>query len=593
MQVLSEFKTRFKDFLQSAFAKNSNILICLLIIAVAGVITYRNAFGGPFIFDDLTQILQNPHIQSWQWPWAFIENNRRPFLYATLAYNFHVSGFNAFAYHEFNIRVHILAGMMLFLLVRKTLRLTSMKESFRENADVLALASAILWLVHPVHTQAVTYIIQRAESLMGLLFLSAMVFSSQYFTAKKFPWLIAAGIASFLAGLTKEVALVLPLMVLFYDRTFISRDLRTALEKHRLLYIALSLTWVAMFYLYFTTSPEERLTAGFGMQGMSPLLYLINQPAVILHYVGVSLWPSNLIFDYEWPPVTPMRDLWPSIVVLLSWIVVMAVAFRRYRAVSFLFLSFLIILLPSSSVIPLKDLIFEYRLYLSLCCWSVGIVLLLHWSAEYVVNARNRRAIFILIVTLIAVVLGGMTYQRNKTYANEEVLWLDVIKKQPLNSRALNNLGEYLLRINRDADAKKCFLQSLAVNSNYPDVYANLSTVVGREGHPQEALEYAQKAVSMSPDFAIAHNNAGSALSQMGRYSEAIPYFEKTIELGFVQEGVTLNLAVALANSGQPVKAINILQNMIRLNPQSQEAHELLKKLKADISVVRPIKSEN
>jgi len=477
---------------------------------------------------------------------------------------------------------------MFFLLVRKTLRLSATKENLRQNADLLALSSAVLWLLHPVQTQAVTYIIQRAESLMGLFFLSALLFSSQYFTSKKWSWLVAAAAVSLLAGLTKEVALVLPLMVFFYDRTFISKSFREALKNHRLLYSALSLTWVVMIYLYLTTNPEEKLTAGFGMQGMSPLLYLINQPAVILHYLGTALWPSNLIFDYEWPAVSQLRFLWPSILVLVSWVVVLIAAYRRYRVLSFLLLSSLIILLPSSSVIPLKDLIFEYRIYLSLSCLSIVLVFSIFYLAQRFVSLRSRQAFFISCIAITAIILGGMTYQRNKVYVDEQHIWLDVIRKQPFNARAFNNLGEYWMRQGRDEEAKKAFLQAAALNTSYPDVYANLSTVAGRQGKPEEALEYAKKAIVVSPDFAIAQNNAGSSLAQMGRYAEAVPYFQKTIELGFVEEGVFLNLAAALANSGQPLQAVSVLKKSLAVYPQSQETRDFLKQILSNLKVKKP-----
>lgn len=576
MDAILELKTRLKELARFIFVENFNVIGCFFIITLAGVLAYRNAFGTPFIFDDITQILENTKIQSLQWPWAFIENNRRPLLYASLALNFHSGAFNPFTYHVFNLRVHILAGIMLFFLVRKTLLLPVIKSGLRDNANLLALASAVLWLLHPVHTQAVTYIIQRAESLMGLFFLSAMYCSSQYLTSKRSFWLVAAGISALLAGLTKEVTLVLPLMVLFYDRTFISKDFRTAWKDHRPLYTALSFTLAVMIYLYLTTKPEERLTAGFGMQGMSPLVYLINQPAVILHYAGLTLWPHDLVFDYEWPPVTQLHVLLPSIVVLLSWVIVLAVAYRRYRGFSFLLLSFLVLLLPSSSVIPLKDLIFEYRLYLSLSCWAVASVLVLHFLTERFVNQRNRKAFFVVFVAAIALILGGLTYQRNKIYADEETVWHDVIRKQPFNARAFNNLGEYLMRHGRDEEAKPYFLQALALNTSYPDVYVNLATVVGKEGHPEEAIEYAKQALALDPHFPVAENNWGSALSQMGRYSEAIPHFEKALELGFVKAGVLQNLGVAYANSGQPFKAVTALKKALDLSPGSKEIQSLL-----------------
>jgi Tfp pilus assembly protein PilF len=579
MDSLTKIKFRTQNLIRFIFIEHFNPIVCLLTLAIAGVLVYRNALGAPFIFDDLTQILQNPNIQSWQWPWTFIENNRRPLLYATLAFNFHFDGFNAIGYHIFNIRVHIVTAMVLFLLVRKTLGLPSGGELFRKDADLLALASSLVWLLHPIHTQAVTYIIQRAESLMGLFFLTALYCSSEYLSSRRKSWLICAGGSALLAGLTKEVALVLPVMVLLYDRTFISASFRAAIQKNRWLYSVISLTWGVMIFLYLTTRPEEKLTAGFGMAGMTPWLYAVNQPAVILHYLRLILWPVPLVFDYQWPAVSQLRLLLPSLCVVMLMVLVLGAMYRRFRVLSFLGLSFFILLLPSSSIIPLKDLIFEYRLYLSLSCVAVAVALGLRLFVERFVSQRDRKAFFILVVAIVSLILGGVTYQRNKVYLSEESIWLDVIKKQPTNARAYNNLGEYWLRLGRDSAAKKCFLNSIALDTSYADVYANMATVLGKEGKVEQAIQYAQQAIVVNPDFAVGYNNLGSALSQIGRYAEAVPYFEKALALGFVREGVLINLAVALHNSGQPQKAVKVLKDALVFNPASSEVPALLKEV--------------
>ncbi len=576
MNISALIKLRIEKIIRFILIENFHTILGLLVLAVAGTLAYRNAFGAPFVFDDLTQILQNPNIQSWHWPWPFIQNNRRPFLYLTLAFNFRFDGFNPLGYHVFNIRMHILSAMMLFLFVHKTFNLPSMGQWLKKDAFVLALSSALFWLLHPMHTQAVTYIIQRAESLMGLLFLTSLYCASQYVTSRRAFWLIASGMAAVFCGLTKEVALVLPVMVLFYDRTFFSESILSAIKRSRFLYISLFLMWAGMFFLYFTTRPEEKLTAGFGMQGMSPFLYAANQPAVILHYLRLILWPHPLVFDYQWPPEGQVHLLLPSIAVVVTWVGVLGALYRRHRFLSFLCLSFFILLLPSSSIIPLKDLIFEYRLYLSLTCAAVLGAVSLKLFVEKFVHSKSRKGFFVVCVTLVSVILGGLTYQRNKVYLSEESLWKDVIKKQPANARAYNNLGEYWLRQGRDESAKSCFLKSISLDQKYADVFANMATVLGKEGKIDDAIAYARQAVVIDPDFAVGYNNLGSALSQAGRYEQAVPYFEKALSLGFVREGVLINLAVALNNCGHKDMATKVLKDALQLNPSSTEIPSLL-----------------
>lgn len=373
----SNFKFRLQRAFDYLFVDHAHILLSWLLLVFVGVVIYRNSFGVPFLFDDITQIVFNSHIQTLEWPWRFLENTRRPFLYATLAFNFHHSEFNTFGYHIFNIRVHLLAAMFLFLLIYKTCRLPKIGEVIQKEATLLALGASLLWVCHPIQTQAVTYLIQRAESLMGLLFILTLVLSAKYLTSRNIAWLIVAGLFALLCGLTKEVALSLPIVVLLYDRAFVSNSFRDIWIKNNKLYLSLCITWLAMAVLFFTTPAEHIPTAGFAVKGLTPWQYLLNQPKVIVHYLYLVIWPNSLIFDYHWPLIQNISKLLPFIGIIVAIIMTCIAIYRRYPTISFLGLSFFIILAPSSSFIPLKDLIYEYRIYLPLSCLTILFILLL------------------------------------------------------------------------------------------------------------------------------------------------------------------------------------------------------------------------
>lgn len=559
------------------FAPNTKIVASFLLLASTCFLIYRDTFNVPFLFDDITSIVLNPNVQSLQWPWDFLFNNRRPVLYASLALNVHQSGNDPFGFHVFNLFTHIFAALSLFALIYKTCRLQTMGKTTRQNATLLAFSASLLWACHPLQTQAVTYIIQRAESLMALFFILSVYFSSLYLTSKKPLWLILAGITALLSGLTKEVALALPIVILLYDRTFISRSFKKALIENRRLYQTLSFLWVIMLYLYFTTHPEKIQTAGFGLKAVPVLDYAINQPQVILHYLRLVFWPDPLVFDYQWPLSKDLSLLFPSIVLVLSWGTVLIFAYQQYPVLSFLGLSFFVILSPSSSFIPIKDLIYEYRMYLPLSCLSVLFVSCLKTAFDHLLGLKKGKIFLIAVTGILAFVLSSISYTRNQVYLSEEKLWRDILSKQPKNVRVWNNLGSYLLAKGNEKQAIECFLKSYLLNPQSAEISSNLAIALMTQHRFKEAHFYAQKAIELEPDFAIGHHNLGILCSQMGRYQQAIAHYQKALELGLFKPSVLKNLGIALANTGKKQAAINVLKEAHRLDPSAKDIDQALK----------------
>ena len=148
-----------------------------LAVVFAGLLAYHNSFFGPFVFDDIPHITENPRIRQLWPPWDVLSPsssaliNARPVVDVSLAVNYALGGYNVWGYHALNLTIHILAGLTLFGIVRRTLRQPPLRERFGAAADGLALAAALIWTVHPLQTESVTYVIQRAESIMGLFYL--------------------------------------------------------------------------------------------------------------------------------------------------------------------------------------------------------------------------------------------------------------------------------------------------------------------------------------------------------------------------------------------------------------------------------------
>jgi len=277
----------------------------LLILAALAV--YRNSFAGPFIFDDALSIQENATIRH-LWPiWqplspphdGFITVAGRPIINLSLAVNYAGGGYDVWGYHALNLAVHILAGLALFGIVRRTLLRPRFNGRFDAVADGLAFAVALLWMVHPLQTESVTYIVQRAESIMGLFYLLTLYFFIRGAdSARSRWWYVLCVIACALGMASKEVMASAPLMVMLYDRTFVSGSFRETWRRHWKLYVALAGTWVVLGYLMFFTANYGNDLANTRLQWVGRWAYLLTEPGVILHYLQLSVWPHPLCFDY-------------------------------------------------------------------------------------------------------------------------------------------------------------------------------------------------------------------------------------------------------------------------------------------------------
>jgi len=509
-----------------------------------------------------------------------MQNSRRPLLYLSVAFNYALGGLNTFGYHLFNLVVHILAGLALFALVRRTWLVERGKDAWRE-ATGIGLAIATVWLVHPLQTQCVTYIIQRAEALMGLFFLLCLLASVRFFISAKKGWVLVAGLCALCSGLSKEVAVVLPVVVLWYDRTFFSRNVRDAIKRHGILYLVLSAVSGIMLYLFLTVKSEIIPTAGFALKSITPWQYAATQPGVVLYYLRLALVPWPLVFDYEWLPASTPFDIILPLVILWGIISLAISACRRAPGLGFLVLSFFVVLLPSSSIIPLKDLAFEHRMYLSLA-FLVTFLVVVVWEGlkRYVPDSKNRLRVAGVVWLAVVSILGALTVARNRDYRSEQGMWQDVLAKRPLNSRAYNNYGRSLADEGKLDEAMKYYRRAIELSPRYADAYLNLGGALTEKGQIVEAAKMTEEAIRLNPLDGVAFNNYGAILMNHEQFKDAVPYFEQALDLNFRQAGVYHNLGMAFAKTGEPYKAIENIEAALRLNPNLEEAKKHLAEIK-------------
>jgi hypothetical protein len=448
-------------------------------LIVAGVIAYWNSFQGDFVFDDRPSILESPVIRSLGDPGRLLIGNSRPLVELTLALNYAVGRLDPWGYHLVNLLIHLAAGLALYGLGRRTLLTEPLRVRFAAFANPLAFSIALLWLLHPVQTQSVTYIIQRAESLMGFFALLTL-----YAVSRR--WIVLAITACALGMLSKPVMVTIPLLVLAYDRTFFAGSVREAWRARRPLYLGLAATWVLWALVIATMPREDAATVGFKITEFAPWEYAATQPGVIWHYLRLALWPHPLVLDYHWPVAKTLSAILMPAMGLGVLLVLTLRAFARRSPAGFLGLWVVLILAPSSSVFPITDLIFEYRMYLPLA----GLVALGVGTGW---RLLRRPALTMVLVLALGASYTTLTIRRNRDYRTDLRIWADTVAKQPNNTRARLTYGYALAQRKRYDEAIAQFNEMLRLKPGDPEALNNLGLTMDKLGQWDEAIRYLRR----------------------------------------------------------------------------------------------------
>ncbi len=559
--------------------------LAALTIAVAVTAAYSNSFRGPFIFDDIAAIERNESIRSLGSADILVPPGRttvarRPLTNLSFAVNYAVGELAVRSYHVGNLLIHLLAALTLFGIVRRTLLLPALRDRFGGASTGLATAIALFWALHPLQTESVTYVVQRAESLMGLCYLLTLYavirgatseketrfdresakarnvkephrFASSpvtVFALSRFRgpnsvvfWSVVAVAACALGMGAKEVMATAPVVVLLYDRAFLSGSFREAFRRRRALYIGLAATWTvlaAILLLY-----DGPGAAGFGISTVTPWRYALTQPSVIFWYLRLSFWPQPLCLDYAWPSATKFWPIAPQTIALMTLLAATAWAVVRHPAPGFLGAWFFLILAPTSSVMPIDDACFEHRMYLSLAAPVAAAAV-----AAYLAVKRLRRppgespearkpwaiGIVALLALCAAAGLGVMTFQRNAQYRSRFSIWEDVTRKRPGNPRGWDNLGLAYADAGRFDEAFRNYDKALKLNPDYGKAYNDAGDIRADADFGSAGIGDHDKAIAFNRVlFHSKRKEYAQALADVNRYEKLggrlDPGFVKTL----------------------------------------------------------------
>lgn len=569
----------------------SRIWLCAGLILLLTAAIYWNSLDVPFIFDDDDSIVRNVYIRDLWPPGNIFKAPRqttvdgRPMLSLSLALNHAMAGLDVRVYHATNMLIHAVAGLALFGIVRRCLRSSRLRDRFGESATGLALASAMIWVAHPLCTQAVTYIIQRAESLMAMFYLLTIYCALRAFKAPgRIAWHVLSVAACALAMATKEVAISAPVVVLLFDRTFAAGSFTQALRARRFFYAALGSTMLIQIALLLATPRPD--VEGFGVGHQTHFNYLLTQLGVIAHYLRLAVWPVDLCLDYAWPFATSIREVLAPGLIVAALLAATACGLWRASAWSVAAAGFWLVLAPTSSILPLFDPIFEHRMYLPLAAVCAILTLAAYSGIVRIVRLAGGRTTVarrggVVVAAMVVLTLGTLTVRRNRDYSSEMSLWSDVVAKRPENVRGRVNLAIALMKEGRLEESLKLLEDAVARQPRYAEGRANLGAVLTKLGRLEDAVVEFEACLALSDKYPTAHYNLGLVLEELGRIPEAIEQFSKALRVYPEYPDAHENLAYLLSRTGRADEAITHYRAALRYAPNRPKSQSNLGKLLA------------
>ncbi len=488
-------------------------------ILLVGALAYSNSFAVPFQFDDRVVLVGDPAITGFH-----VSPASRRFLGdLSFAVSYRLFGDEPAGYHAVNLAIHLANALLVHWLVRLFWEAPSMRRSrLAGEAPTIALLAALLFVAHPLQTQAVTYVVQRYASLAATFFLLA---ACCYARSRLTPaWRASTGwYALFLASSaaafwTKENAFVLPLAIALVELVFFSAPLR-----RRLLLLSPFLAGAAAAAAWAVHAGVtlERLDAATRVDTDLPRIeYLLTQLRVVATYLRLLLVPLGQNLDHD---VTISRSLLdpPVLVALLVHVALLSaglVAILRasradasWRFVGFGVLWFYVASLVESSVIPIVDVMFEHRVYLpSAGVFAAAAVLLVRLRG--VTGTPAWRA----IVAVLLVALSTLTFARNRVWRSDLALWSDAAAKSPNKARPLNNLGVAMFERGDARGAIALYERALRADPGYTKSYFNVAEALQKVGECERAIPQYRIFLGHHPDYPETYRNLAECYQRTG-----------------------------------------------------------------------------
>ncbi len=653
-------------------AKNlTNPWLVLALIALVTVLIYSNVYRTPFVFDDLQRIEDNSKIRDLS---RCLSPNQvfspRPLVEITFALNYKLGKLNVFGYHLVNILIHLMNGFLVYFLALNIFKLLmnpndkGLRHLAREMSDVqgpksevqgprsavsqstidnhqssiywMSLFSALIFVAHPLQTQAVTYTVQRYTSMAAMFYFLAILcyvkariiaesskFESQSlekhppsaFSFRLLALYLLCVLCGVLAFLSKQNAASLTGVILLVEYILFDRTWQG--WKKKLVWFAPIFVLMGVFILYVSGIFREGIQFGSLLEDVSSTLrapetyvsrwvYFCTQLNVIVIYIGLLFLPVGQNLDYMYPFKTGFFDSYtPAAFLFLVALAGIGIwQIKKRPAISLGIFWVFITLSVESSVFPIKDALFEHRLYLPMFGFAIAVAYMVFCLLPV------KRSYSIVISILIIISFGSATYLRNRTYQSKIILWSDVAQKSPENFRAHFNLGNSLSDQGLLAEAIKSYFKTLGIRPEWnkahvnlgialrragrldesirhfserlrisprnPEMHCNLGVALMQRGDSEEAARHFSEALRIKPDFVEARNNLGSLSARQGNLKEAARHFSEALRVEPNNAKINYNLGQALMLQGALQASALSFSEAVRIKPYYAEAHSKL-----------------
>tara|TARA_Y100001933_G_scaffold265283_1_gene339993 strand:+ start:34380 stop:36542 length:2163 start_codon:yes stop_codon:yes gene_type:complete len=531
-------------------------------------VVYHGALQTGYFLDDEQSILLNPSVIDLGIAFQNAMLSDRGLVTLSFAGNYALHGAEPWGYHLVNLVVHYLNGLLLFGLLSRTLQLPSVGMDAK-RATWLGFAGAMIWLIHPLGSQAVIYLAQRAELmasgmyLLGAYSLVRSVDSPTHWRR----WQIGCVLACLLGMQCKLICVTMPVTLLAMDRLLLLDSFGRIFKTRRWMYLGLIATWGMMGMTgmlgIFSSDPQNgTASAGAGlMQIISPSTYLAAQSSVILYYLKLSVWPVVLVFDHNWPvPATVSECGLTLSVMVVLFLVTVILAGMRVRW-SILPLAVFLILAPTCSFVPVFDLAVEHRMYLAVACVIVGILLLLGRLL------RRFPSVFMTVCVLIILMLSIRTWFRVGDYQQPVVLWQKVLAVYPDSPRARLHL-QVAQAMAQGLDKHIQQLQrAIADDSNDASALHALGEIYLKSQRFNLARPLLEKAVNLKSDNADYCISLAQLQRIDGRLTEASKLYEQVIQQRPEDVSTLVAYAELLAGQKRWQQALDCLNQALVLKP--------------------------
>jgi tetratricopeptide (TPR) repeat protein len=539
---------------------------CLATFLIAFEI-YGPALSGPFVYDDVYLPFMNPvYLDK---PLAFWANVR-PLLMASFYVNYQSSGIEPYAYHWFNVFLHVLNSLLAYAIVRKFLAMAG--ESGWKN-EALSIFAGALFLLHPVQTESVAYVASRSETMSILLFLAALaIFLYRKSAAISVPVVILVLVFFGLACLTKEHTTVLPGLLLLTDYYWNPGFRFEGIKRNWKLYapiLAGGVFGVAAVFTMLTFSSS----AGFKLKDLQWYQYLFTQFRAVWMYLRMYVFPIGLNVDHDFPISKTIFDH-GAVFYLIGLLALAAAAWkyrRDYPLASYGFFGFLLLLAPTSSVVPIQDVLVEHRVYLPFIC-------LLLITVEFLRRWNVGRGAMMGTLGAVLAVAGGLSYQRNALWGDPVRLWQDAVNKSPGKARPHFQLAYAQVQTGQCQSAVQHYEtvaklepadQNLLIDWALADdcalktdsalirlkqaaqmgptahVYSLIGMMHGKQGRVAESLDALAIAEKLDPKFEMIYVYRGNDYLTTGNFEGAAVEFKKAIAINSLNQVAVNGLMTA------------------------------------------------